>query len=364
MKRGMSLRKKRWLYGPLVLIVTIIIFLLVVEIYFRTQPERQVRSLVHSCPPRPSENNSDQLVDFLKCNESLTENPVLYHHPFSLSYNKTKPAGTFRVIFLGDSMTVGLGVSPERRFTALIGQWLDSPDQRCPGCIRYEVLNMGVNGYELEQIEQVFYESLDFEPNLVVYDFHTSDSWLLQLGVKDGKRVVEAYDLGVLYAFSFPGNGWLLKHSMAYRFLNNKLSVIIPKVKPDFPLHMFQPRLQELQKALDGIIDTARQERVPLVIMYIPNLDEWSFLDSQLPEDFIPSRCHSGVMVWDVSQELALHYSPEDLRISDEDLHPSEQGHEALADVLQLYFERYVLNQPTLEHLVPADDKDINCTIV
>lgn len=359
-----KLKKKRGLYGPFLLVGTIIIFIIVVETCSRTLPEGEVTTVVHYCPPHPPENDLGQLLNSLECNELLIENPVRYHHPFSLSYNKTKPAGTSRIIFLGDSMTVGRGVSPERRFTALLGQWLDSLDQRCPGCTSYEILNFGVNGYNLEQVEQVFYESLDFEPDLVIYNYYTNDAEVLRLRVKDGRRVVESYNLNVLCVVSFPGNGWLLKHSRAYRFFTKKLSAIIQKVNPRFQPFLFHPNWPEVQEAFDGMIDTARQKQVPFVIMYAPRFDTSLPIGAARSEDFIPSRCHSGILIWDISQELAPLYTPGELRISNDDMHPNELGHAAIAEALQPYFERYVLDRSSLEHLVPAEDENAPCTVV
>jgi lysophospholipase L1-like esterase len=85
-----------------------------------------------------------------------------------------KPAGTRRIAFLGDSITLGQGVSPEETFVHRVGvSTREHPVQ---------ALNFGVDGYHALQIRELLTAKvLAFQPDRVVYvmclnDFDFTDS--------------------------------------------------------------------------------------------------------------------------------------------------------------------------------------------
>jgi len=70
-----------------------------------------------------------------------------------------KPAGTSRIVIVGDSRTFGFGVPIEKHFTRLIEGY----------CAATEVVNMGVSGFGVDQ-ELLFLEGegLKYQPDLVI----------------------------------------------------------------------------------------------------------------------------------------------------------------------------------------------------
>lgn len=105
------------------------------------------------------------------------------------SYARPKPEGTFRVVVLGDSLTFGYGVALEATFAKL----LEARLQTISGGPSYEVLNLGVSGYnpytELALLEDV---GMGYAPDLVLAQFcindlndptmHFDTSTMLELG--------------------------------------------------------------------------------------------------------------------------------------------------------------------------------------
>lgn len=77
-----------------------------------------------------------------------------------------KPAGTFRIALIGDSLVRGLGVRREECFEALFEQWLNR-ERRPDGPIaHYDVLNFGVDGYRITQsMEVALTKAVEFEPD-------------------------------------------------------------------------------------------------------------------------------------------------------------------------------------------------------
>ncbi len=78
-----------------------------------------------------------------------------------------KPAGTFRIVLLGDSRTFGYGVPIGKHFSKLLDGYFD----------HLEVINMGVSGYGVDQ-ELLFLrsEGFHYQPDLVIaYVAHFGD---------------------------------------------------------------------------------------------------------------------------------------------------------------------------------------------
>ena len=88
----------------------------------------------------------------------------------------TKPPGTYRVAFIGDSVTLGMGVVPEDTFVARIGAMATRAG------LKVETLNFGVDGYNALQVRELLaVKVLAFQPDQVVYvlclnDFDFTDS--------------------------------------------------------------------------------------------------------------------------------------------------------------------------------------------
>lgn len=80
-----------------------------------------------------------------------------------------KPAGVFRILLLGDSMTAGLEVERQETFEAVCEARL-----RAHG--RVEVVNAGVRGYNIDNILGFLQlEGLSYQPDVVVYLFVDND---------------------------------------------------------------------------------------------------------------------------------------------------------------------------------------------
>jgi lysophospholipase L1-like esterase len=87
-----------------------------------------------------------------------------------------KPPGVYRVAFIGDSVTLGMGVVPEETFVARLGSMASGAG------LKVQTLNFGVDGYNALQIRELLTAKvLAFQPDRVVYvlclnDFDFTDS--------------------------------------------------------------------------------------------------------------------------------------------------------------------------------------------
>lgn len=111
----------------------------------------------------------------------------------------------FRILVLGDSLTVGVGVAEESRYSNVLARLLLA---RYPHR-QIEVVNAGVQGFETPQEEQMLYHLWDaVQPDLVILGFFFND-------------VLMDYTYANLYALPMPA--WLqpvLRRSLAVRLLD------------------------------------------------------------------------------------------------------------------------------------------------
>jgi lysophospholipase L1-like esterase len=86
-----------------------------------------------------------------------------------------KPAGTFRILMLGDSFTMGKGVEDDETFVSLVGQALQEESAACGGP-RLEVLNGGVDSYSpILSYLQLKTDLIALHPDVVMLNLDNSD---------------------------------------------------------------------------------------------------------------------------------------------------------------------------------------------
>lgn len=88
---------------------------------------------------------------------------------------KEKPAGTYRIVMLGDSFTMGKGVEDDETFSVLLQQSLRQKLQQCNGR-QVEVLNAGVDSYApVLSFIQLKRDLTPLQPDLVFLNLDVSD---------------------------------------------------------------------------------------------------------------------------------------------------------------------------------------------
>lgn len=136
-----------------------------------------------------------------------------------------KPAGTLRVLALGDSHTQGYEVRQEATFSAVLERYLAQRG------VRAEVLNAGVSGFSTaEALAYLENEGYKYQPDVVVLGFYAND---FEDNLKAG---LFALDNGALVArkrshvpgvaiqnviYSVPGALWLGENSYVYSLAFN-----------------------------------------------------------------------------------------------------------------------------------------------
>jgi len=89
-------------------------------------------------------------------------------------YAVPKPAGVFRIVMIGDSICFGFEVGPAETLAARLEEYLNRYYGR--GERRFEVLNLGVTGYNITQVvHNLRARGLEYDPDLILYAYALND---------------------------------------------------------------------------------------------------------------------------------------------------------------------------------------------
>jgi len=125
-------------------------------------------------------------------------------------YSLQKPAGTFRIVVMGDSITFGNRLAPEENYPAV----LEALYQQAGKSV--EVLNLGLGGYDtLQEVATLKDIGLPFDPDLVILGYCIND-----IGVASGN---------VNYIRRLQQYGHWIYHSRLAQFIRVQLDRIALK---------------------------------------------------------------------------------------------------------------------------------------
>lgn len=244
----------------------------------------------------------------------------------------TKPEGTRRVVFIGDSVTFGPGVRDDQPFARVLEASLGGG-----GVGPVETVNAGVVGYntiqELARLENV---GLAYQPDVVVLTFLVNDL-LETFSIFDHQYEPTGMLAGAKV--------WLRRNSNLYRFLQNIYWRIGQELRraregPTEPLRK-RDRLEDRLATLREMIWVTRANGAGfLLVIYPDNLDDPvspgpSGERLTMRQALTQFAAREQVPLVDLSSTLGDVRDPRarQYRLR-EDPHPSVEGHRVIAEAL------------------------------
>jgi lysophospholipase L1-like esterase len=237
-------------------------------------------------------------------------------------YPTEKPPGTYRIMLLGDSTTLGWGVRLEDTIPKLLERALNSAQGQVPS--RFEVINAGVGNYGTRQEVSAYLASgRAFHPDLVILSYF----------INDAEEVPRA------------DSGLIARHLYAAAFLASRLDAALRTLggRPtwrEYYASLYQDDRAGWRDAKDAIhtlARTARADRSALLITILPELH-------QINGDYPFSDAHSkvkavaaedGVAVIDLLDTLRGHGAESTLWVTPRDLHPNRKANLLVAEKLR-----------------------------
>ncbi len=232
-------------------------------------------------------------------------------------YSHVRELNTVRILGLGDSFMMGVGVHASDMFTTRLREVLEARAAARGEATRYEVINCGVSGYATRE-ERLYYEHWlrAYRPDIVLLGMvHNDDrSWLddVALGYVDQT-----------------GRSWWLWHVW-----KRITGAPIGRPPPNFDDTIWQViQLDRAVRADGARLFTFAFRNRPFGPRHEAN--DWRTLVRSMEVGLVGS----GIPFHDVGDSLLARHRPDELQVHPNDLHPNEIGHRQAAETVASLLE-------------------------
>ncbi|MFM7292335.1 MAG: SGNH/GDSL hydrolase family protein [Planctomycetia bacterium] len=231
---------------------------------------------------------------------------------------RDKPAATYRILVLGDSITFGWGVAFEKTFCQLVESSLNT-DPPIPGC-RFEVLNAGVGNLNTAmEVAYLKHAGVHLQPDLVLLAWFINDA--------EPPPV--------------PRRGWLARHSYAYVWLDSASDSAMRRLigrqdYRDYYTGLYRdenPGWTRCKHALRDLAAVCRDRGIPCRVLMIPELHSLgSAYEFRDVHDAVRRVCRqAGLPVLDLLEALPAVADARRYWVSPDDAHPNAEANDLLA---------------------------------
>ncbi|MBW2419033.1 MAG: hypothetical protein JRH19_10830 [Deltaproteobacteria bacterium] len=240
-----------------------------------------------------------------------------------------KPAGTFRVAVIGDSVTMGYGVRYEDTYPARIERALGGmrPGQR------FEVINIGLSGLATGEVVDRFEElALRFDPDLIVYGYTLND--IEGEHYRDPYENLSKRELDAIYAS--PLRVWRL---VGPSWKNTVDLLFAPPGSYQYTLdqnYFHNPKAwRDVELGFDRLAALAAQRGICVALLLHTRLESLNFLHPyHVYYDAVAKAAEERSFDVVRSFEHFRGIEATSLWVTAFDPHPNPRGHELLADAL------------------------------
>jgi len=230
-----------------------------------------------------------------------------------------KPPGTFRVVVLGDSTTVGWGVHFEETYPKLLEKSFNAnpPSSQWKN---YEVINTGIGNYNsAQEVASLKDRWLALDPDMIVIGWYINDA----------------------EPTPKPREPWLSLHSYGYVWLTSQLGNLVRNVGAnknykDYYNSLYdpnQPGWPKCQAAYAELAQICRDRKIPLKIVLIPELHSLSgnYEFTHINDLIRHIGETNNVEVLDLINAFPPSGDPKQFWASPEDAHPNDRANELMA---------------------------------
>ncbi len=238
-------------------------------------------------------------------------------------YTFSKPANTYRILVLGDSITFGWGVELKDTYSKCLERKLNQAGLGA----KFEVINTGVGNYNLKaEIEFLKREGLKYQPDMIVLGYFINDAEVLK-----------------------PAKDYFLNtHSYFYVWVWSKLNLLKAKLFRNmnyinYYLSLYKDNSEtkkNFEKNVVELKEIVTRKKIPLIVVLIPelhNLREYPFLKIH---NYVKDLFKNFEVI-DILPYLDKNKPPYFYWVSREDPHPNKIVHKIIGEVLYKKIMRY-----------------------
>lgn len=234
-------------------------------------------------------------------------------------YNIEKPEGKKRIIFLGDSFTLGWGVPLETLFSKQIERMLNKRGNN------YEVINMGAGNYNSTMETELFkLKGLGLNPDLVILMYFINDVEPVPRKISTPEYIVK-------------------KHSYFFAFLFDRYVKLRLRFDRDFEWSKYYSSLYSVEnlkslasnkESIKELIRLCKKNNIKLLIVNIPELRVLREYPFSFATEYIKGLAEeTNVPFLDLLPSFAGH-EPESLWTNLEDPHANAKANSITAQVI------------------------------
>jgi lysophospholipase L1-like esterase len=238
-------------------------------------------------------------------------------------YPVAKPADTFRILLLGDSLTFGWGVRASDRFSTLLEQDLSQLVKTVTGK-KLHIVNTGIGNYNTVQEVNLFRDiGRKFKPDLVILNFFINDAE--DIPTKRAPAILKYSYFAMWLWGRFDTIGRMSGRQLTYR---------------DYYTQLYEEDHNgwiNARQALAELKQLSLEDRFHLMVTILPELHE---VGNRYGFASIHSRISRAAQqagadgVLDVADVFTEETTPESLWVSPGDAHPNAMAHRIIASAL------------------------------
>lgn len=247
-------------------------------------------------------------------------------------YPIEKPAGTYRIMLLGDSLTFGWGVEAEARFGNLLEKKINEYLKQSGSKTKVQIVNTGIGNYNTVQEVNLFKGLADqWRPDMVIINYFINDAEMTPV-----KRLPK-----------------FIKYSYLAMWIWGRLDTLSrmwgegPGFK-EYYSDLYgddQPGWINSKKALKELVGLTKLEKINLVLAILPELHSTgeNYFFKQVHRKITEAAQSSGIEnIVDVTPGFT-GQEPSSMWVSPDDAHPNAAAHAIIATGLFDYLKKKAL---------------------
>lgn len=247
------------------------------------------------------------------------------HRGKNFSFQKS---GKQRIVFMGDSVTYGLGVKVEKRYTELLNAKLGQ---------RYEIINLAVSGYNLlQELEYFKVLGIKFSPDYVVFAINYNDMFLDSGELWDLDTKIARFSRNSFYAKYYTAKSRIERvfmRSNLYRYAKYLTSQKSPRDFSDTLKYTISA--EQADAMLKEIKELSKKYSFKLVLVFLP-------LNTRLATDQMQGlrqlADRNGIRYFDLDRGILDSEFKINLFFPRDPCHLNEYGNAVVAEMLKFCF--------------------------
>lgn len=223
-----------------------------------------------------------------------------------------------RILFIGDSFTLGWGVPFDSTYSKVLEKKLNMPK------INYEVINSGIGNYNsIMEVELFKIKGLDLKPDIVILMYFVNDTEPVpKVSKSESSFIRNSY----LFAFLFDK----IQNISVMMNKDNTWQNYYKKLYSDENINA----LNQNKESLHELITICKQENIKLLFVNIPELHQIKDYPLDISTEYIKDIAKERDVSFINLLDYLNDYEPETLWVSKEDVHANAKANSIFANII------------------------------